>query len=258
MAEKRQRLIGSFFSLETPSKQKKSAQTDDSKPCTTSSSESKGRKYRESWSKEFSWLVYDEQNHVIKCKFCCALPHLAGGSDFVKGSTTFKKESLMKHNESGKHKNVRDTILGQQKSKGVYNIQQCLKLQQRQHDLNTIVDLKLKLTTAYTIAKEELPFTKFKPLLEMQRKNGLDVNKNYENDVKCAEIISCISETLKMELANKMIKSEFYSIMIDAGTDVSVKENEAINVRYVCAGQPETKLLGLVELEHAHAEGKIY
>lgn len=43
--------------------------------------------------------------------------------------------------------------------------------------------------------------------------------------------------------------------MINAGTDSGIKENEAVVIRYVFEGVAETKLLGLVELNHATAEG---
>lgn len=115
--------------------------------------------------------------------------------------------------------------------------------------------MNIKFNTAYTIGKEELPFTKFPVMLKMLGKNGLVINHNYENDVKCAEMIICISDTLKSNISDKLKKSSFYSIMINAGTDSGIKENEAVVIRYVFEGVAETKLLGLVELNHATAEG---
>lgn len=57
--------------------------------------------------------------------------------------------------------------------------------------------MAFNMTTAYTIAKEELPFTKFKPLIEMQRRNGVIIKDQYMNDVKCEEMISCINDSFK-------------------------------------------------------------
>lgn len=59
-------------------------------------------------------------------------------------------------------------------------------------DDDNVNGMAFKMTTAYTIAKEELPFTKFKPLIEMQRRNGVIMN-----DVKCEEMISCINDSFK-------------------------------------------------------------
>lgn len=64
-------------------------------------------------------------------------------------------------------------------------------------DDDNVNDMAFKMTTAYTIAKEELPFTKFKPLIEMQRRNGVIIKDQYMNDVKCEEMISCINDSFK-------------------------------------------------------------
>jgi hypothetical protein len=36
----------------------------------------------------------------------------------------------------------------------------------------------IKFNTAYNIAKEELPFTKFKSLITLMKKKGMDVNRH--------------------------------------------------------------------------------
>ncbi|KAJ8298310.1 hypothetical protein KUTeg_024841 [Tegillarca granosa] len=102
-----------------------------------------------------------------------------------------------------------------------------------------------------------MPFTKFPVLLQVQRKNGLQINKIYENDVKCAELVHCISICLKGELVKSMRESEFFSVLIDAATDSGNKENEAVVVRYVKDGVMETSILGVIELEHADSAGTV-
>ena len=55
----------------------------------------------------------------------------------------------------------------------------------------------------------ELPFTKFAPLIRMQRKDSLHLNCNYENDVKCAEMLYTIGSTLKENVIDRMRESSF-------------------------------------------------
>ena len=43
--------------------------------------------------------------------------------------------------------------------------------------------LLLKFNMAFFIAKEELPFTKYKGQLHLQRKNGVKWNSTYNNDL---------------------------------------------------------------------------
>ncbi|XP_069110113.1 zinc finger protein 862-like [Argopecten irradians] len=214
------------------------------------------RHFVSAWLKEFSWLRYD--NDAMFCKMCEENASMAGKTDFVSGNKSFKRETLVWHGNSKRHKDVRDSVIASKESGST--VTDNFERQRQQRDTKIMQDMHVKFVTAYTIAKEELPFTKFKPLLDMQRKNGLSekISDSYNNDVKCAEMISCISEVMKEKLSSKLRDSMYFSVIIDAGTDASIKENEAMNVRYVEAdGKPATKLLGLVELEHAHAEGTL-
>lgn len=48
------------------------------------------------------------------------------------------------------------------------------------------------MNTAYFLAKEELPFTKYAGLLQLQKENGLDVGLTYANYMNCAEMTKII------------------------------------------------------------------
>ena len=67
-------------------------------------------------------------------------------------------------------------------------------------------DVAKKMNTAYFIAKEELPFTKFCKLLDLQRKNGLQIREMYSTDKKCAEMVSTISNIYQNKLAKTDVK----------------------------------------------------
>lgn len=64
--------------------------------------------------------------------------------------------------------------------------------------------MAVKLNTAYLIATEELPFTKFRPIISIQKKNGLDINFTYANDNSCATPISLISLAIADQLASEV------------------------------------------------------
>ena len=65
-------------------------------------------------------------------------------------------------------------------------------------------ELEIKFNVAYAIAKEELPFTKYRPLLLLHKKNGVNISPTYDNGVKCAEFISSISASMKSDLGDLM------------------------------------------------------
>lgn len=64
-------------------------------------------------------------------------------------------------------------------------------------------EIIIKFNTAYTIAKVELPFTKFKPQIILMKNNWLNVNPTYSNDTACAQLIGVIAGTHKKRSLSK-------------------------------------------------------
>ena len=133
------------------------------------------RNFQPRWLNEFSWLRYE--NGAMTCSYCSAFPAKAGSTEFAKGCvTTFKRETVTAHGKSKRHISCRDSALGMKRGA---TIQVGFETQEAVSDGREMVDLLGKINTAYAIAKEELPFTKFRPLLDLQRKNGLELSQRY-------------------------------------------------------------------------------
>ena len=73
---------------------------------------------------------------------------------------------------------MRKTVIAQSLSKG--------RKDEEERDQREVA---VKMTTAYFIAKEELPFSKFQGLIDLQKKNGLERSSTYANDKSCAEMV---------------------------------------------------------------------
>ena len=74
----------------------------------------------------------------------------------------------------------------------------------------------ISLNVAYNLAKEGLPFSKFKSEIILMKKNGLNVNPTYSNDTACAQFIGVIGDTLKKKTAadvGKLRSSEPLSLI---------------------------------------------
>ena len=65
-------------------------------------------------------------------------------------------------------------------------------------------EMSVKMNTAYFIAKEELPFTKFPGLLQLQQKNRIQITNTYSNDIKCAEMVATEGTLIKEEIAENL------------------------------------------------------
>lgn len=114
----------------------------------------------------------------------------------------------------------------------------------------------MKMTTAYFIAKEELPFSKFPGLINLQKKNGLQISSTYANDKSCAEMVSVLGKVFKEQTVSEVNQSNYISVIADGATDAGGLENETVFCRYLKDGQPVNRLIGHKAVEHAHAESK--
>lgn len=118
--------------------------------------------------------------------------------------------------------------------------------------------MSVKMNTAYFIAKEELPFSKFDPILSLQRKNGVNINLTYANDNSCTTVVSLVSLMITDQLASEVNGRKYLSIMIDGATDSSGIENETVHCRFLKDGQPVNRLVGHKPVAHGHAQGNFY
>lgn len=235
--------------------------------CTSSVSENedepatkkrKAYRFQRSWLQEFEWLEWDSEKELMRCKYCKAFP-MHSSSSLVHGCDTFKRETLIKHLQSKSHIYCRDCYFTRNgKSKTATQPKAIPEVFARQEtaqwkDLQR--ELEIKFNVAYTIAKEELPFTKYRPLLLLHKKNGVNISPTYDNDVKCTEFISSICDGMKSDLGDLMKSAKYASLIIDGDTDISVKECEMVYVRILENGKPINRLVGQQEVEHTHAAG---
>jgi len=163
-------------------------------------------KFQRAWLKEFGdWLEWDSEKELMRCTFCKAFP-MHASSSLINGCGNFKRETLVKHSKSKSHIYCRDCYLNTSASGSSKATTQQKALpevfarQETAQRADLQRELEIKFTVAYLIAKEELPFTKYRPLLLLHKKNGVSISPTYDNDVKCAEFISSICESMKSDL----------------------------------------------------------
>ena len=110
--------------------------------------------------------------------------------------------------------------------------------------------------TAFFTANENLAFSKFKGLCDLQEKNGLDLGSQYRNDEAYKQFVESIAE-VENERAKKEIESDrFLCVLADGSTDKSIVEQEAVYVRYTGSnGHPLTQFADLVNVTSADAVG---
>ena len=108
---------------------------------------------------------------------------------------------------------------------------------------------------AYFLAKEKKPFGDMEAQCELAKKLGVDVGQNYHNENWASKFICVIGDTLLHEISEIIRASNFVSILADGSTDVSVLKQEVVYLRYIHNGLAKTTMIGIVNLDHGHAEG---
>lgn len=104
------------------------------------------------------------------------------------------------------------------------------------------------------MAKQGKPFSDFLYVMEIQRKNKVDIGEQYINLEGCKLFIRWITKQMKQELVTD---SPFMSILSDGSTDTGVLEQEIVYVSYVDVKEmiPVTSFVNIVELKSADSEG---
>ena len=228
----------------------------DAKPDIKKSTESTKLKICHKWKDEFPWLIVREEDQAVLCSVCCDAPHVAGKTQFLTGCTSTKKETMQKHAASNGHLRAQTAVLAKQKPVRETAIAQSLAKGKKEQEERDQREVAVKITTAYFLAKEEIPFSKFQGLIDLQKKNGLDLTSTYANNKTCVEMVFILGKMFKERTAREINKSNYISVMADGATDAGGLENETVFCRYVLDGCPVNWLIGHKAVEHANAEGR--
>ena len=117
-------------------------------------------------------------------------------------------------------------------------------------------DTMLKLfRTAYCLVKQNFSLRSFQSLLSLQECSGLQLGKAYRNRTAACMFIDSIATIIKKKVINDIKAGEFFSLLIDGSTDVSVKEQEIVHVKILKDGKAVTHFWGLIMQESGNADG---
>ena len=94
---------------------------------------------------------------------------------------------------------------------------------------------------------------KFGLLINLHKKNGVEIHPTYNNDKRCAEIIGQIAEMIKESLAAKLRAAHYLAVLIDRCSNISNMECVIVYVRLLENGKPINLLVGQQTFEHSHA-----
>ena len=213
-------------------------------------STSRVRKFLPKWEKDFPWIQF--AGGKMYCKYCLEVnEHADKNSSFYKGSDNFRIGVIRAHNKSKQHLRCADVYRSKRNPQN--------PIEQGLRNMESAVQGKLMklFNKAYFVAKEEMPFSSFKSLCELQIKNDVELGNTYFNDHACKNFIESSAEILKADLSEKLNNASprFFSAMADGSTDSGIIEQELLFVRYLNNGLPVNRFLTVQSVKHANADG---
>ncbi|XP_071947384.1 zinc finger protein 862-like [Antedon mediterranea] len=107
----------------------------------------------------------------------------------------------------------------------------------------------------YMMALEEIPFSKFPRIAQLEIRHKVPLGQTYLTEPKCREFSEIIGEVIENETLNKIKEAKYISILSDGSTDVSNLEKELVYVTFATNAEVSTKLLSIRNIKYAHAEG---
>ena len=197
------------------------------------------------WKREFPWLVLtgEENDLVMKCQVC--LEKKVASIWSQEGSRNIQKSSLSRHANSIEHITAEKSQLSSYAPKTVESgdDSSCK---------DTDIDSKLFRTVFYA-AREGLPTNQVNNLLVLQRMNGADIKyKNLSWDT-LSGIQSSIKSVLQKEIVTDILESDFFSVILDESTDLTVEKHLSICLRYTKHGESVTKFLTNISVQDGRA-----
>ncbi|XP_062616970.1 zinc finger protein 862-like isoform X1 [Saccostrea cucullata] len=206
----------------------------------------KERSFKVSWTAGRQWLQYKDGK--MFCTFCKEAGVI---SDFCRGSTSFRIDSVKKHENSDSHKHSTVVATNKTKEPGTRPAEKALQNLNKEN----VKKLEILFKTAHALAKNNRPYSDFEWICGLDVAKGLVLGTTYITDKYCRKFVNAIAEVERNRTKEAVEKVKFLSILCDGSTDQGIIDNEIVYLRMVVQGKAEVKFIGCMQVTKADARG---
>ena len=226
--------------------------------------------YNSAWKDAFPWHVpvyadrSDRRSHVIGllCSLCQrhhARPRNGSGTWVDVPCASLRTDVLQRHKRSEMHCEAQQRECARLASERNGGIRQAFSARVVAHRKALIGALQI----LYWLVKEEVAHTtKFVSLRDLAIHLGCDYlrelhlggNAHYSSEQCISELLRSLSAVIEEHILSEVVCSEFFALMTDESTDVSVLKQLVLIVRYVTEQGIKTSYLHIRDLIDGTAE----
>ena len=202
--------------------------------------------WKDAWYSQFHWIEFNSDLGRVFCKVC---RDKQARNVFARaGSVNIKVSAFQDHNMSIEHKKLE--WAANQGEKAMKKIVE--------KSITTCDDALITLfRSAYFLAKEIVPLTKFPSLCKLLLNSKSNITESlYHDEKSCAEMVFCISNVIQKKNLDRIRDSKFFGLMIDESTDVSVTGHVVVFATFVEDGLPVSIFLGLLEIANGRKDAE--
>lgn len=219
------------------------------------------------WKSQFPWLIFSQgKEEGMLCSICSKFATTGGpkrSEVWIKvPCSRMRRESIVDHAKSIVHQNAH------QKSVEARELE-LSGVGQIERRVSTVSNLQRDafigaLKTVYFLAQNELSYTTlYKKLLDFCMDMGckylqhLNVAKNatYTSEQIIQELLEVIAAKIRTKIITNISGSEYYSVICDETTDISVTKQLIVYVKYISKSLgPSVSFLEVVNLQDGKAQ----
>ena len=215
-------------------------------------------KFLDHWKKGNPWLAYDKDQDIMWCTVCFEFKdkllreHPGDDMTMIHGTKAFYLQTVKRHRDRASHILMIEHKAAIEKPHATPIASGLIK------QIATVDQPKYRalFNTVHCSAKHDWSFNAFKPLMELQGKNGVNIGDNYYGNTYGPKMfLKSIAEVQRITTRERIQECRFFSVMGDGSTDRSIADQEAVYIRLLVDGEPVNVFAGLHELTTGDAEG---
>ena len=171
----------------------------------------------------------------LKCKVCSRFKDKISGrknfsNKWIVGAESIRTSNVRDHSRNDQHVHAMMLLNKEHSQSSGLGPQSYAPIAKA---LNRLPDdererLKRKFDIAYFVASENLPYTKYPKICDLEARHGVQVGSAYRNENAGKEFVHYIAKSKREAQLQKLAVAKFFSLLLDASTDKGNVDNELL------------------------------